>query len=45
MQTAMASRVVGVLEEMETMCAVPVGERCVSFGSDVEGGGEEEDVE
>lgn len=53
-QTAVARRVVGALWEMETICAVPEGVRCVSFGGlggsdgvDVEDllGGKEEWVE
>lgn len=50
-QTAVARRVVGVLCEMGTMCAVPEGVRCVSFGGGVEDdredslGGSEELVE
>jgi hypothetical protein len=30
-QTAMARRTVGILEDMETMCASPDGVRCVNF--------------
>lgn len=50
-QTAVASRVVGIFEEMETMCAEPVGVRCVRVGGgvDIEDGngwavGNDEDV-
>lgn len=34
LQTAVASLVVILLSEMETMCAKPEGERCVSLGSE-----------
>lgn len=39
LQTAIAVREVMDFVEMDTMCAEPVGVRCVSFAASGEGGG------